>query len=74
MQEHIVQWHPTILARMAIVDQNVLNSYNTGERGAEYKNGDIAVRFPGCAKGGPQACEVEAQGYVQHWRKAFANS
>ncbi|KAK4214447.1 hypothetical protein QBC37DRAFT_283736 [Rhypophila decipiens] len=72
--EHIVQWHPTILAKMAIVDQNVINSYSNGKTGQEYKEGDLAVRFPDCAAAGAQACETEAQKYAQQWRLAFKNA
>ncbi|KAK3899480.1 sphingosine-1-phosphate lyase protein [Staphylotrichum tortipilum] len=53
--EHIVQWHPTILSRMAIVDQQLLNSYSKGSRGEEYKDGDLVVRFPDCATAGENA-------------------
>lgn len=33
--EHIVQWHPTILAKLALVEQYVLNSYAVESRHAE---------------------------------------
>ncbi|KAL2021540.1 hypothetical protein VTK56DRAFT_7039 [Thermocarpiscus australiensis] len=72
--EHIVQWHPTILARMAIVDQGIINAYSKGTKGAEYKNGDIVVRLVDCLAAGAQACETESQRFVQQWRTNFANS
>ncbi|GAB1312943.1 putative alpha-1,6-mannosyltransferase mnn11 [Madurella fahalii] len=72
--EHIVQWHPTILAKMAIVEQNIINSYSKGTHGIEYKDGDFAVRFAECMAAGPQACEKDSQRFVQQWRKSFANS
>lgn len=59
---------------MAIVDQRVINAYSKGTKGAEYKDGDIVVRLADCVAAGPQACEAEAQSFVQQWRKAFANS
>jgi mannan polymerase II complex MNN11 subunit len=74
-QEHIVQWHPTILAKMAIVDQNIINSYSKGAKGAQYKNGDLVVRFSDCSTAGKaQECETESQPFATKWRKAFANS
>ncbi|KAK4102678.1 glycosyltransferase family 34 protein [Parathielavia hyrcaniae] len=72
--EHIVQWHPTILSRMAVIDQRIINAYNKGVRGEEYKDGDFVVRFPDCAAAGVQACEIESQSFVQAWRRAFASS
>ncbi|KAK4122940.1 glycosyltransferase family 34 protein [Parathielavia appendiculata] len=72
--EHIVQWHPTILSRMAIVDQRLINAYNKGVRGEEYKDGDLIVRFPDCAAADAQACETESQSFVQASRRAFASS
>lgn len=74
LQEHIVQWHPTILAKMAIVDQSILNAYSTSKQGAEYKDGDLAVRFPDCASAGAQACETAAQKFTQKWQAAFQSA
>lgn len=65
--EHIVQWHPTILSKLAIVPQRYINSYNTEESGEAYQNGDMVVRFPGCAKVGYPACEAEAAKYEKLW-------
>ncbi|KAL2117139.1 hypothetical protein VTJ04DRAFT_9307 [Mycothermus thermophilus] len=68
--EHIVQWHATILSRVALVEQRVLNAYNKGANGAqEYKDGDLVVRFPGCEGA---ACETETRAFVQAWKRAFA--
>ncbi|KAK0674586.1 family 34 putative glycosyltransferase [Cercophora samala] len=72
--EHIVQWHPTILARLAIIDQRLLNSYSQGNKGDQYKDGDIAVRLVDCASAGAQACETESQRFVQQWRTSFGKS
>lgn len=69
-----MQWHPTILAKLAIVEQNVIDSYSKGANGVEYKDGDFAVRLAECAAAGPKACENESQRFVQQWRKAFASS
>ena len=69
-----MQWHPTVLAKMAIVDQSVLNAYSKGSKGAAYKEGDLVVRLADCAAAGAQACESEAQKYVQRWREAFKDS
>ncbi|KAK3293473.1 galactosyl transferase GMA12/MNN10 family-domain-containing protein [Chaetomium fimeti] len=72
--EHMVQWHPTILSRMAIVDQRLINSYVKGGKDEEYKDGDLVIRFPECTATGPQACEKESQVFAQAWRRVFAST
>ncbi|KAL2149652.1 hypothetical protein VTH82DRAFT_8304 [Thermothelomyces myriococcoides] len=72
--EHIVQWHPTILSRLAIIDQRLLNSYDKGEQGEQYKDGDFVISFSDCAESGPEACESQSRPYVQAWRKAFEST
>ncbi|KAK4228029.1 family 34 putative glycosyltransferase [Podospora fimiseda] len=72
--EHIIQWHPTILARMAIIDQRLLNSYSQHNKGDEYRDGDLAVRFVDCLAAGVQACQTESQKFTQKWRTAFSSS
>ncbi|KAJ4414290.1 putative alpha-1,6-mannosyltransferase mnn11 [Gnomoniopsis sp. IMI 355080] len=70
--EHIVQWHPTILSKLALVPQRILNSYAKPDKGEEYQNGDLAVRFPKCAKAHKHpSCETEAEPYVAVWRTAY---
>ncbi|ORY18738.1 galactosyl transferase GMA12/MNN10 family-domain-containing protein [Clohesyomyces aquaticus] len=51
--EHIVQWHGTILAKLALVPQNLINAYTKGPASAKngkYKDGDLIAAFPGCDK------------------------
>ncbi|EUC50411.1 glycosyltransferase family 34 protein [Bipolaris oryzae ATCC 44560] len=71
--EHIVQWHGTILAKLAMVPQNLLNSYALGpanERNGRFQDGDLVAVFPGCDKNG-RDCAVEQQAY---WAKLDAMS
>lgn len=70
-KEHIVQWHPTILSKLALVPQNIINSYSKAGKGHEYEPGDFAVRFLDCAKTSSKVCEAEAQRFRQQWRTAF---
>lgn len=73
-QEHIVQWHPTILSKLALVPQRTINSYSSAARGEEYQTGDLAVRFPSCTKSSKNpTCEAEAEPYAMVWRSAFRN-
>lgn len=50
--EHIVQWHGTILAKLALVPQRTLNSYINDPDGKNLKNmyseGDFVANFIGC--------------------------
>ncbi|KAI2642222.1 galactosyl transferase GMA12/MNN10 family-domain-containing protein [Xylaria nigripes] len=64
--EHIVQWHPTILSKMAVVPQRTINAYSTDEYGAQYGEGDIAVVFSQCSGTGTHSCANEAERYSQH--------
>ena len=74
IKEHIVQWHPTILSKLALIPQNRINSYGKSDRGAEYKTGDMVVRFEGCSKVDTKSCEAEAQRFAPQWRSSFKNS
>jgi mannan polymerase II complex MNN11 subunit len=71
LKEHIVQWHPTILSKMAIVPQRVVNAYSTAQHGAQYRDGDIAVVFAQCSGTGTNSCANEAERYLHQWRTAF---
>ena len=68
-----MQWHPTILSKLALVDQRLLNAYLKNTEGAEYKDGDLTVRFTECSKN-PKTCEAESQRFAQQWRSFFKNS
>jgi mannan polymerase II complex MNN11 subunit len=71
-QEHIVQWHPTILSKLALVPQQVMNSYNQAENStSKYSKGDFVIRFNGCEQKIDRSCETEAQSYLKEWRTNF---
>ncbi|WYZ37314.1 hypothetical protein EsH8_II_000820 [Colletotrichum jinshuiense] len=69
--EHVVQWHPTVLSKLAIVPQNTFNSYNRYDKGEIFKDGEFVVRAPGCTKTGERACEEELGSYNTKWHTAF---
>jgi len=62
--EHIVQWHGTILAKLAMVPQNLLNSYASGPAGpnGQFQQGHLVANFPGCDKDGRE-CAKEQEAY-----------
>lgn len=70
--EHIVQWHGTILAKLAIIPQNLLNAYATGPASPKdglFKEGDLVATFPGCDKDA-RDCAKEQQTYFEVLDKA----
>ncbi|KAK9462519.1 galactosyl transferase GMA12/MNN10 family-domain-containing protein [Lipomyces oligophaga] len=46
--EHIAQWHPTILSKMAIIPQRIFNSYPNGVGESLYQEGDFVANLFGC--------------------------
>ena len=59
--EHLVQWHGTILLRLALVPQRIMNAYLKGEGDEVYNTGDFVASLHGCD--GPdkgRSCEAEA--------------
>lgn len=74
-----MQWHPTILAKLALIPQRQLNSYNIevesrGGKGAMYREEDFVVRFIGCELDSNRNCEKEMDPFYQQWKKAISAS
>ncbi|KAE8144930.1 galactosyl transferase GMA12/MNN10 family-domain-containing protein [Aspergillus avenaceus] len=71
--DHIVQWHPTILARLALVPQRIINAYSKDSSSAgvdgNYKDGDLVIRFFGCDTDTKRSCEKEMDPYYRLWSK-----
>jgi mannan polymerase II complex MNN11 subunit len=72
--EHIVQWHPTILSKLALIPQGTINAYSKSDKGEEYRPGDLVIRFTECEKKSTKACEDEAKPFAQTWMAAFRNA
>jgi mannan polymerase II complex MNN11 subunit len=70
-QEHIVQWHPTILSKLALVPQRTLGPYTRTDQGDAYQDGDFVVMFTGCTKSGEQSCETVSASYYQKWSSSL---
>ncbi|KAE8359813.1 galactosyl transferase GMA12/MNN10 family-domain-containing protein [Aspergillus caelatus] len=75
--DHILQWHPTILARLALVSQRTINAYSKDSSGAgvdgNYKDGDLVIRFFGCDTDTKRNCEKEMEPYYRLWSKRLKN-
>ncbi|EPS31753.1 putative galactosyl transferase [Penicillium oxalicum 114-2] len=75
--DHILQWHPTVLARTALVPQRILNAYSKNSAGASpdgtYQDGDLILSFPECDKAESRDCQ-EFQLYYELWLKSVKGS
>ncbi|KAF2803514.1 alpha-1,6-mannosyltransferase [Mytilinidion resinicola] len=60
--EHIVQWHGTILAKLALVPQRTFNSYTIDTTGNNakgmYQDKDFVANFPKCDAERPNCLEL----------------
>jgi mannan polymerase II complex MNN11 subunit len=68
-----VQWHPTILSKLAVIPQRIINAYNkenTKDQDGAYVDGDFVIRFPGCENNG-RDCEKQADALSKRWRAVF---
>lgn len=65
--EHLVQWHGTVLSRLALVPQKVMNSYVRGPADQTYSDGDFVATFHDCDRvGGGLSCEDEAANVLEN--------
>lgn len=66
------RWHGTILAKLAMVPQNLINAYANGPaapQNGEFRQGHLVANFPGCDKDGRE-CAKEQQPYFDVLEKA----
>ena len=78
-QEHIVQWHPTILTKLALIPQRLLNSYGVdissrGGKEAMFKDDDFVVHFVNCEPDANRNCEQEMEPYYNQWKAHWGKS
>ena len=58
--EHLVQWHGTVLVKLAIIPQKIIGAYvNGGEKSAVYEDGDFVASFANCDRVMGRECEAE---------------
>jgi mannan polymerase II complex MNN11 subunit len=73
-----MQWHPTVLARTALVPQRVISSYSKGSPRASsdgtYKEGDLVIQFRGCEDTEGRDCEQELEPYYKAWQKVVKSN
>lgn len=74
-----MQWHPTILTRLALVEQRLMNSYgidisSRGGKEAMFKDDDFVVRFVNCELDNNRNCEKEMEPYYNQWKAKWGSS
>lgn len=73
-----MQWHPTVVTKLALVPQRIMNAYNQlspGQKGSHvYQDDDFLVRFAGCEVDASRDCEKEMEGYYKKWKAAWRQS
>ncbi|KAM0306718.1 hypothetical protein ACHAPM_001291 [Fusarium culmorum] len=71
--EHIVQWHPTILSKLALIPQRTIASYGRNKEGNAYREGDFVALMVDCTVTGQASCDKLSHIYQQQLRKKFGN-
>ncbi|PGH27263.1 hypothetical protein AJ80_00973 [Polytolypa hystricis UAMH7299] len=73
--DHIIQWHPTLLAKLALVPQRVMNAYSVNSkpigRDGLYQDNDFIINFAGCEYRGKTNCETEMEPYFAKWTSQY---
>jgi mannan polymerase II complex MNN11 subunit len=66
-----VQWHSTVLAKLALIPQRVINGYyrKTATAGTElFADGDFVINFNGCDADAARSCETELKPFWDLWK------
>ncbi|KAJ4267285.1 putative alpha-1,6-mannosyltransferase mnn11 [Fusarium torreyae] len=72
--EHIVQWHPTILSKLALVPQRTFASYGRNKEGNAYRDGDFVTLMVDCTITGPTSCDKLSHFYQQQLRSRYGDA
>ena len=67
-----MQWHPTILTRLALIPQRKINSYTVdiesrGGLKVTYQDNDFVVRAVGCERDSNRNCDREMDPWYHQW-------
>ena len=72
----MVQWHPTILTKLSLIPQKILNSYNIqidsrGGKEVLYQEEDFVARAVGCEKDQNRHCDREIDPLYHQWKNSL---
>ena len=74
-----MQWHPTILTKLALIPQRTINSYTAeistrGGAKVTFQEDDFIARAVGCEKDAGRSCEGELELWYEKWRKQYGKA
>ena len=74
-----MQWHPTILTKLALIPQRTINSYTAeiktrGGQEVTFQEGNFIARAVGCEKDSNRNCENELDAWYDKWKKQWGKS
>ncbi|EGC43244.1 alpha-1,2 galactosyltransferase [Histoplasma capsulatum var. duboisii H88] len=77
--DHIILWHPTLLAKLALIPQRIFNSYTTESPSlvpdSLFNDGDFIIRFLGCdLPKAKKTCEEQMEIYWTKWARETNNA
>ncbi|KAF5565172.1 alpha-1,2-galactosyltransferase [Fusarium napiforme] len=72
--EHIVQWHPTILSKLALIPQRTFASYGRNKEGNAYRDGDFVTLLVDCTVTGQTSCDKQSHFYLQQLKNKFGDA
>lgn len=72
--EHAVQWHPTILSKLALIPQRTFASYGGNKEVNSYRDGDFVALMVNCPPTGELSCETQAQYYRQQLQTKYGQA
>ena len=74
-----MQWHPTILTKLALIPQRTINSYTAeiatrGGKAVTFQEDDFIARAVGCEKDPQRKCEDELNPWYDKWKKQWGQA
>ena len=80
LQEHIVQWHSTILTKLALIPQRTMNAYSqnraTDKASSLFGRDDFVITFSGCddPEEKKRSCDSEIEPFWKLWQQKVGKS
>ena len=78
-QEHIVQWHPTILTKLVLIPIRTINSYSAeiasrGGKPVTFQENDFIARAVACEKDANRNCQAEMDPWYHKWKSQYGTT
>ena len=74
-----MQWHPTIMTKLSLIPQRIINSYTAeissrGGKAVTFQEEDFIAHAVGCEKDANRNCEDELDLWFDKWKKQWGKS